>query len=152
MVRPVGPFTKVKILKADWSHPRNYLHMPLIIDTQTNTLDWWWLLLLFTVQPWEVGQTDGRTDGHYQVHYLPRFADDKNRVDGNEWWVTNRFERLLIYFGYHISNCCRDIEGVQMNEIMQFISFYFIFNVSCPDMKCKSDVYILWANVIDVRG
>ena len=23
-------------------------------------------------------QMDGQTDGRYQVHYLPRFADDKN--------------------------------------------------------------------------
>ncbi len=39
-----------------------------------------------TVQPWERKQTDrqtdrrtdGQTDGRYQVHYLPRFAVDKN--------------------------------------------------------------------------
>ena len=27
---------------------------------------------------WTDGWTDGRTDGRYQVHYLPRFAVDKN--------------------------------------------------------------------------
>ncbi len=31
-----------------------------------------------TVQAWERKQRDGQTDGHYQVHYLPRFAVDKN--------------------------------------------------------------------------
>ncbi len=31
-----------------------------------------------TVQLWERKQTDGQTDGRYQVHYLPRFAVDKN--------------------------------------------------------------------------
>ncbi len=28
------------------------------------------------------GGTAGRTDGHYQVHYLPRFA-----VDNNDWVI-----------------------------------------------------------------
>ncbi len=36
-----------------------------------------------TVQAGELGQTDrhtnGRTDGRYQLHYLPRFAVDKNQ-------------------------------------------------------------------------
>ncbi len=32
------------------------------------------------VQPWERTQTDRQTEGHYQVHYLPRLAVDKNTV------------------------------------------------------------------------
>ncbi len=32
-----------------------------------------------TVQAWERKQTDGRTDGRYQVHYLPRFAVDNEK-------------------------------------------------------------------------
>ncbi len=46
---------------------------PLITDTQTNTLDWYFIIL---IESQIVSQMDGRTDGHYQVHYLPRFAVD----------------------------------------------------------------------------
>ncbi len=35
-----------KKLKADRPHTRYYLHTPLITDTQTNTFDWSWLLLI----------------------------------------------------------------------------------------------------------
>ncbi len=51
------------LLKADRPHPRNYPHTP----TDYRHTD---------KQPWEHRQTDGRTDGRYQVHYLPRFAVD----------------------------------------------------------------------------
>ncbi len=33
-----------------------------------------------TVQPWERKQTDRQTDRRYQVHYLPRFAVDKDLI------------------------------------------------------------------------
>ncbi len=57
-------------LKADRPHPRDYPQMPTNYRHTDNHLR------LVIMCP-EYTQTDGRTDGRYQVHYLPRFAVDK---------------------------------------------------------------------------
>ena len=38
------------------------------------------------------GETDGRTDGRYQVHYLPRFAVDK-KAYGTFVWAFKIWEK-----------------------------------------------------------
>ncbi len=59
-------------IKADQPHLCNYLHTPTI------------KVVGQTVQRWEVGRadrrTDRQTDGHYQLHYLPRFAVDNDTI------------------------------------------------------------------------
>ena len=71
-------------LKADRPHPPDYS-----THRQNSTHKLHGLIITLpkikvvgqTVQPWEIGQTDGRTDGCYQVHYLPRFAVDNQQHD-----------------------------------------------------------------------
>ncbi len=62
-------FSSQNRLKADRPHPRNYPHTP------TNDRHTYQHLRLAVRE-----ETDGRTDGCYQVHYLPRFAVDNNFI------------------------------------------------------------------------
>ncbi len=64
---------KKKKLKADRPHPRDYPHTPYWLQANR--------------QNPRTGndthkRTDGRTDGRYQLHYLPRFAVDKKCANG----------------------------------------------------------------------
>ncbi len=56
-------------LKADRPHPRDYSPTPPDHRRTDKTLG----LVLHTHE-----RTDRRTDGRYQLHYLPHFAVDKN--------------------------------------------------------------------------
>ncbi len=48
------------------------------------------------------GQTDGQTDGRYQVHYLPRFAVDKNYA------ITLWFNTSRNICAYHVAFMVKD--------------------------------------------
>ena len=69
------------ILKADRPHRAIIRIRPLIIDTQTKHLRF----VMAPIAPFpkrfsrETG--DRRTEGRYQVHYLPRFALNKYNMD-----------------------------------------------------------------------
>ncbi len=63
-------------LKADRPPPRNYPHT-LTDNRHTDEHPRLVMTLLCWSETQTHGWTDGRTDGRYQVHYLPRFAVDK---------------------------------------------------------------------------
>ncbi len=70
---------KKRLLKADWPHLRNYPPTP----TDYRHTDKHLRLVMAPIalnctRQSRDRRTDGQTDGRYQVHYLPRFAVDKN--------------------------------------------------------------------------
>ncbi len=90
-------------LKADRPHPRNYPHTP---TDHRHTDKHFRLVMTFLCSKVAVfnrrahtdKRTDRRTDGRYQVHYLPRFAVDKN-VDISGWPL---YEIMLLLYYYNV--------------------------------------------------
>ncbi len=69
------PSNHLNVLKADRPHPRDYSTHRQTPWTDNDSSS----AVRVVTDGQTDGQTDGRTDGRYQVHYLPRFAVDKNK-------------------------------------------------------------------------
>ncbi len=104
-----------------------------------------------TVQAGEHRQTSGRTDGRYQVHYLPSFADDKYETHTGqasiwksdclpfsfcfwvhfpqEWFVFQHFQSkpssFLKFFRQSFSQNNKEINKLQISG--RWVSFIHLF-------------------------